>query len=76
MRGAGIEPASPITLRGGDSGVGWTSAGLASPIATVAIADLETRMDDICAVMDAVDSESAVVFGYLEGGPQVAGRSV
>jgi pimeloyl-ACP methyl ester carboxylesterase len=33
------------------------------------IADLETRMDDIRAVMDAVGSESAAVFGYFEGGP-------
>jgi class 3 adenylate cyclase/alpha-beta hydrolase superfamily lysophospholipase len=30
---------------------------------------LETRMDDIRAVMDAVDSESAVVFAAGEGGP-------
>jgi class 3 adenylate cyclase len=33
------------------------------------IADLETRMDDIRAVMDAAGSESAAVFGYFEGGP-------
>ncbi|MDP9285310.1 MAG: alpha/beta hydrolase [Actinomycetota bacterium] len=33
------------------------------------IADLETRMDDIRAVMDAVGSESAALFGYFEGGP-------
>jgi pimeloyl-ACP methyl ester carboxylesterase len=31
--------------------------------------DLETRMDDIRAVMDAVDSAQAVLFGYSEGGP-------
>lgn len=33
------------------------------------IADLETRMDDIRAVMDAIGSEAAVIFGYFEGGP-------
>ena len=31
--------------------------------------DLETRMDDVRAVMDAVDSERAALFGYSEGGP-------
>lgn len=31
--------------------------------------DLETRMDDVRAVMDAVASEKAVLFGYSEGGP-------
>jgi class 3 adenylate cyclase/esterase/lipase len=31
--------------------------------------DLETRMDDLRAVMDAVGSERAAVFGYSEGGP-------
>jgi pimeloyl-ACP methyl ester carboxylesterase len=31
--------------------------------------DLETRMDDVRAVMDAAGSESAVLFGYSEGGP-------
>ena len=31
--------------------------------------DLETRMDDVRAVMDAAGSERAVVFGYSEGGP-------
>ncbi len=33
------------------------------------IADLETRMDDIRAVMDAAASEAAVVCGVSEGGP-------
>ena len=33
--------------------------------------DLETRMDDVRAVMDAVGSERAVLFGYSEGGPHV-----
>ncbi len=31
--------------------------------------DLETRMDDVRAVMDAVGCERAVVFGYSEGAP-------
>ena len=31
--------------------------------------DLETRMDDVRAVMDAADSRRAVLFGYSEGGP-------
>jgi class 3 adenylate cyclase len=33
------------------------------------IADLETRMNDVRAVMDAVGSERAALFGYFEGGP-------
>ncbi|WP_204326018.1 adenylate/guanylate cyclase domain-containing protein [Sulfitobacter sediminilitoris] len=32
-------------------------------------ATLEERMDDVRAVMDAVGSESATIFGYSEGGP-------
>jgi DNA-binding winged helix-turn-helix (wHTH) protein len=31
--------------------------------------DLETRMHDVLAVMDAAGSERAVLFGYSEGGP-------
>ncbi|MEX2103029.1 MAG: adenylate/guanylate cyclase domain-containing protein [Gaiellaceae bacterium] len=31
--------------------------------------DLETRMDDVRAVMDAAGSERAALFGYSEGGP-------
>jgi class 3 adenylate cyclase len=31
--------------------------------------DLETRMDDVRAVMDAAESEQAALFGYSEGGP-------
>jgi class 3 adenylate cyclase len=31
--------------------------------------DLETRMDDVRAVMDAVGVERAAIFGYSEGGP-------
>jgi pimeloyl-ACP methyl ester carboxylesterase len=35
----------------------------------VGLPDLETRMDDVRAVMDAVSSERAALFGYSEGGP-------
>ena len=35
----------------------------------VGLPDFETRMDDVRAVMDAVGSESAAIFGYSEGGP-------
>jgi len=34
--------------------------------------NLETRMDDVRAVMDAVGSERATLFGYSEGGPMCA----
>jgi pimeloyl-ACP methyl ester carboxylesterase len=33
---------------------------------------IETRMDDVRAVMDAANSERAVLFGYSEGGPMCA----
>ena len=33
------------------------------------VPDLETRMDDVRAVMDAVGSERAALFGYSEGAP-------
>jgi len=33
------------------------------------VPDLETRMHDVLAVMDAAGSERAVLFGYSEGGP-------
>lgn len=33
------------------------------------VPDLETRMDDVRAVMDAASSERAVLLGYSEGGP-------
>jgi pimeloyl-ACP methyl ester carboxylesterase len=36
---------------------------------TVGLPDLETRMDDVRAVMDAAGSERAGLFGYSEGGP-------
>ena len=35
----------------------------------VGLPDFETRMDDVRAVMDAVGSDSAALFGYSEGGP-------
>jgi class 3 adenylate cyclase len=35
----------------------------------VGLPDFETRMDDVRAVMDAAESESAALFGYSEGGP-------
>jgi len=35
----------------------------------VGLPDLETRMDDVRAVMDATGSERAALFGYSEGGP-------
>jgi pimeloyl-ACP methyl ester carboxylesterase len=34
--------------------------------------DLETRMDDVRAVLDAVGSEETALFGYSEGGPMSA----
>jgi pimeloyl-ACP methyl ester carboxylesterase len=34
-----------------------------------ALPDLETRMGDVAAVMDAAHSQRAVLFGYSEGGP-------
>jgi pimeloyl-ACP methyl ester carboxylesterase len=36
---------------------------------SVGLPDLETRMDDVRAVMDAAESETAALFGYSEGGP-------
>jgi class 3 adenylate cyclase len=38
----------------------------------VGLPDFETRMDDVRAVMDAVGSECAALFGYSEGGPMSA----
>ena len=35
----------------------------------IELPDLETRMHDVLAVMDAAGSERAVLFGYSEGGP-------
>ena len=39
---------------------------------TGAVSTLEERMDDVRAVMDAVGSERATLFGYSEGGPMCA----
>src|SRR5690348_15813670 len=36
---------------------------------SIGLPDLETRMDDVRAVMDAAGSEQAALFGYSEGGP-------
>jgi len=41
--------------------------GLSDPVA--AVPTLEQRVDDLCAVLDAVGSARAVVLGYSEGGP-------
>ncbi|HZN42269.1 MAG TPA: adenylate/guanylate cyclase domain-containing protein [Actinomycetota bacterium] len=43
--------------------------GLSDRVPNDRLPDLETRMDDVRAVMDAVGSERAVVFGVSEGGP-------
>jgi pimeloyl-ACP methyl ester carboxylesterase/class 3 adenylate cyclase len=43
--------------------------GLSDRVPEDRLPDLETRMDDVRAVMDAVGSKRAVVFGVSEGGP-------
>jgi DNA-binding SARP family transcriptional activator/class 3 adenylate cyclase len=43
--------------------------GLSDRVSPDRLPDLETRMDDVRAVMDAVGSERAVVLGISEGGP-------
>jgi pimeloyl-ACP methyl ester carboxylesterase/class 3 adenylate cyclase len=43
--------------------------GLSDRVREDRLPDLETRMDDVRAVMDAVGSDRAVVFGVSEGGP-------
>jgi pimeloyl-ACP methyl ester carboxylesterase len=43
--------------------------GLSDRVPEDRLPDLETRMDDVRAVMDAVGSERAAVFGVSEGGP-------
>jgi class 3 adenylate cyclase/pimeloyl-ACP methyl ester carboxylesterase len=42
--------------------------GMSDPVALASLPTLEQRMDDVRAVMDAVGSERAVVFGASEGG--------
>jgi pimeloyl-ACP methyl ester carboxylesterase len=46
------------------------STGLSDRVS--ALPNLETRMDDVRAVMDAVGSERAALFGYSEGGGMCA----
>lgn len=43
--------------------------GLSDRVREDRLPDLETRMDDVRAVMDAVGSDRAVIFGVSEGGP-------
>jgi DNA-binding SARP family transcriptional activator/pimeloyl-ACP methyl ester carboxylesterase len=43
--------------------------GLSDRVSVDRLPDLETRMDDVRAVMDAVGSERAVLLGISEGGP-------
>ena len=43
--------------------------GLSDRVSPDSIPDLETRMDDVRAVMDAVGSDRAVLLGLSEGGP-------
>jgi len=42
--------------------------GMSDPVPLESLPTLEERMDDVRAVMDAVGSESATVFGHSEGG--------
>jgi len=42
--------------------------GMSDPVPLESLPTLEERMDDVRAVMDAVDSESATLFGHSEGG--------
>jgi DNA-binding SARP family transcriptional activator/class 3 adenylate cyclase len=46
--------------------------GLSDRVSPERLPDLETRMDDVRAVLDAVGSERAVVLGISEGGPMSA----
>jgi DNA-binding SARP family transcriptional activator/pimeloyl-ACP methyl ester carboxylesterase len=46
--------------------------GLSDRVSPERLPDLETRMDDVRAVLDAVGSERAVVVGISEGGPMSA----
>jgi class 3 adenylate cyclase len=43
--------------------------GLSDRVPDDRLPDLETRMDDVRAVMDATESKRAVIFGVSEGGP-------
>jgi len=46
--------------------------GLSDRVRADALPDIETRTDDVRAVLDAVGSEKAVLFGVSEGGPMCA----
>ncbi|MGZ6979712.1 MAG: alpha/beta fold hydrolase, partial [Acidimicrobiia bacterium] len=46
--------------------------GLSDPVAVTEAPDMDTRMSDIAAVMNAAGSERAVIFGVSEGGPATA----
>jgi class 3 adenylate cyclase/pimeloyl-ACP methyl ester carboxylesterase len=46
--------------------------GLSDRVADNAMPTLEERMDDVRAVLDAVGSQSAALFGFSEGGPMCA----
>ena len=43
--------------------------GMSDRVSDAQLPSLETRMDDVRAVMDAAGSERAVVYGVSEGGP-------
>jgi pimeloyl-ACP methyl ester carboxylesterase len=42
--------------------------GLSDPVPVGELPDLETRVEDVRAVMDAAESEQAILFGHSEGG--------
>ena len=46
--------------------------GLSDRVPVAELPTLEQRMDDVRAVLDAVDSERAALYGYSEGGPMCA----
>ncbi len=46
--------------------------GLSDPVQVDALPTLEVRMDDLRAVMDAVESDRAILFGHSEGGAMCA----
>ena len=46
--------------------------GMSDPVSPDSLPGLDQRMDDVRAVLDAVGSEKAAVFGYSEGGQMAA----
>lgn len=46
--------------------------GLSDPVTVTRAPDLDTRMSDIAAVMDAAQSDRSVLYGMSEGGPTAA----